>query len=153
MQKQTFRQFSKIFENLRKSSEVDFGNLRKKSKKCRKVLKTIFQHLIFFYKILGSHWKSSEFFGCLRKSSEIFGNFSQRALNKFPAFLNFVLKSSEIVGSLRKSSKVFGKNRKMSESSQTIFRHFLKFFENCRKSSEVFEMLGKLWKPSENFRM
>ena len=60
-----FPKFLKIFANLRKSSEI-FGKIGK----CRKVLKTTFQHFKNFYEIFGNHRKSSEVFGCLRKSSE-----------------------------------------------------------------------------------
>ena len=61
---------SEIFENLRKSSE--------KIGKCRKVLKTTFQH--FFNEIFGNHWKSSD-------SSDVFEN-----LLKFSEICRKVLK-------------------------------------------------------------
>ena len=58
----------------------------------------------------------------------------------FQHFLTFY----EIFGNLRVSSEKFGRCRKLLK---TIFRHFLKIFENFRKSSEIFENLRK---SSEN---
>ena len=91
MQKQTFREVSEFFENLRKSSE--------KIGKCRKVLKTTFQ--IF----LENCRNSSEIFGKNRKMSEssqvlkIFGNFR---------------KCSEMLGKLGKPSENFECNGKFT---------------------------------------
>ena len=82
VQKQTFRQVSKIFENLLKSSEV-FGHLRKKIGNVAKCSRQPSSMFYIFYEIFGNHRRSSEVFGCLRKSSEIFG------------------KSSNVMGSLR----------------------------------------------------
>ena len=149
--KQTFRQVSEIFENLRKSSEV-FGNI----------------------------WRSSEVFGNLPKKSENVAKSSRRPSSIFIFLWNprkisgscrkvlkitfqhfkFFLKSSEIIGSLRKSTEFFGKNRKMSESFQndlpTLFENFWKFseiFGSVRKCSENFgntrkflNVIGGLWK-------
>ena len=57
-------------------------------------------------------------------------------------------KSSEIFGSVRKFSEI---SKNFGNGSKVIFRcfyDFLKFSENLRKSSEVFENLRKF---SENF--
>ena len=68
-----FPKFLKIFGNLRKSSEIS-GSLWKSSgeiRKCRKALKTTFQHFLNFFlkssEIIGSHWMSLEIFGNCRK--------------------------------------------------------------------------------------
>ena len=74
VQKQTFRQVSKIFKKI-------FGNLWKSSEKigeCRKVLKTTF-HVFLNYFFL----KFSEIIGSLRKSSETIGKFSKRSSDNF----------------------------------------------------------------------
>ena len=81
------------------------------------------------------------------KFLKIFGKdrkMSQSAQDDLPAFKFFFMKSSEVIGNLRKSSEKFEKCRKVLK---TIFRHFLKVFENFRKSLEVF---GNARKTSEN---
>ena len=91
-------------------------------------------------------WKSSEIFGRLRKSSEKFGNCPKVLKTTFQHFWIFL--------NPRKSSEVFGKKSenvgKFSKRSSDIFWRISKIFGNLRKCSE---MLGKLRKPSDNFRM
>ena len=70
-----FPKYLKIFGNLLKSSEI-FGKKSENVAKCSRRPSSI---LKLFYEIFGSHRKSSEFFECLRKSSENFGNLSQSA--------------------------------------------------------------------------
>ena len=118
VQRQTFRQLSGIFENLRKSSE--------KIGKCRKVLKMTFQHFKTFYEIFGNHRKSSKVFVCLRKSSYVFEN-----LRKISEICRKVLK-------LKKPSSIFHiflNLRKLSEVLE-IFGSFKKKSENVGKFSE-----------------
>ena len=151
----SFRKFFKNLWNLRKSSEIS-GRLRTSSEKigkCRKVLKTTFQHFLNFLQIFGNHRKSTDVFGNLRKNSENFGNRCKVLETTFQHFWNFL----KIFGNCRKSSEIFGKIRKKSENvgkfskrSSDTFWKLSKIFGNLRKSSE---MLGKLRKPSENFRM
>ena len=117
------------FENLLKSSEV-FGNLRKNRKMSQCAQDDLPAVLIFLM-------KSSEIFGSLLTSSDLFGKFREL---KMTFLLFYFFKSLEIVGSLRKSSEVLGKNQKMSESSQN---NLPTIFENIRKFSEVFRSLRK----------
>ena len=126
VQKQTLRQVSEIFENLQKSS---------KSSENRKMSQSAQDDLPAFSNFfLMNLRKSSEVYGCLRKSSEIFGNFRKVLFkNNLQAFLIF---SQLNLRNCRKSSEVFGKCRKVHK---TIFHNI--------------EMLGKLRKPSENFRI
>ena len=123
VQKQIFRQVSKIFKDFRKSSEI-FGKIGE----CHKVLKMTFQYFWIFLQIFGNYRKSSELFGRLRKSSENFRNCCKMLLRKkkqLSSIFEFFLKSSEIVGSLRKSSEFSRKIGKCRKVLKTIFRHFL----------------------------
>ena len=123
VQKQTFRQVSEIFENLRQSSE--------KIGKCRKVYETTFQHFKLFYEIFGNHRKSSDVFGNLRKISETCCKVLKITFQHF----KFFFKSSEIFGTLRKK---IGKCRKVLK---TIFWKCPENFGNPRK---IFDFNGKL---------
>ena len=123
-------------------------NLQKSTGKCKNYH---FNKLPKFLKIFENLRKSL----VLRTSSEIFGKIQKnsetvaKCLKQHFSISEF-FKSSEIVGSLRKFSEVFGKIGKCRKILKTIFRQFLKIFENFRRCSE---MLGKLRKSSENFRM
>ena len=103
VQKQTFQQVSEIFEILRKFSEVvgNFGKLENVTK-CSRRPSSI---LKFCYEIFGNHWKSSDIFGNLRKSSE-------SSQNDLPTFF---WEYSEIFGSVQKCSENFGNPRKIFE--------------------------------------
>ena len=104
-----FPKFLKIFENLRKSSEICgslqntskvFGNLRKKSEMVAKCSRRPSNILI----------KSSEIVGSLRKSSEV----RKRSENK----------SSEIFGSAQKCSENLGNHRKFFECNRKLVKIF-----------------------------
>ena len=137
-----FKNFLKIFGNLRKSSEIS-ESLRKSSEKigkCRKVLKTTFQHFLNIF-------KSSEIIRSLRKSSDVFGNLRKtleivaKCLKQPSSIFKNVLKPS--VGNCRKSSEIFASLRKKSENAGKFSKRssdtFWKFSKTFRKSSEVFE--------------
>ena len=94
MQKQTFRQVSEIFENLRKCLEI-FGKNRKMSQSAQDDLPAF----LFFFKI----------FGNCRKSSEKNRKMSESSQNDIPALF-------ETFENFRKSSEVFGNARKTSET-------------------------------------
>ena len=138
VQKQTFQQVSKTFENLQKSLVMKSLEIFRKIGKCCKVLKTTFQHFKIF---LWNLWKSLEVFRSLNlpKISEICRKVLKITFHHFKKFF----KSSEIVRSLQKSSE---KNQKMFESSQNNLLTISENFWKC------WEMLGKLRKPSENFQ-
>ena len=140
MQKQTFRQVSEIFENLRKSSEI----FRKNWKMSQSASRRPSSILKFFNEIFGSFRKSWQFFGCLRKISEI----CRKVLKITFQHLNFFL-------NVRKLSEVFGKNRKMLESSQndlpTLFENFREIFGSVRKCSENFGNPRKFFKCNRRF--
>ena len=81
-------------------------------------------------KILENFWQSSETFGKLRKQFK----------SVFQCFYDFF----KIFG---KSSEMFGNVRITSETVQKCFQRFydfLKFSENLRKLSEVFENLREI---------
>ena len=98
VQKQTFRQVSKIFKNFRKSLEV-FGKNRRMSQSAQNDLSCIFE--FFFFEIFGNYGKSSEIFGNYRKVLKTI--FRQFLL----IFENLKRKSSEMFGNARKTSRVY----------------------------------------------
>ena len=133
-------------ESAKRNIPTTFRNFWKSSEKigkCRKVLKTTFQHFKFFL------WKSLEVFRGLRMSSEIFGKFRKFQKcwkvilkNIFLKFFWNLRKLLVVFRNLRNSSEKIGKCTKVLK---TIFRHFMKIFEDFRKSSEVFGNARKIF--------
>ena len=144
VQKQTFRQVSKILKIFRKSSEV-FGNLRKNRRMPQSAQNDLPAFLIF----LKNFRKLSEVFGNLRKISETVAKYLKQPSSIFELFWIFgnCRKSSEIFAILQKKWENVGK---FSKRSSNNFWKFSKIFGNLWKCSKV---LGKLRKPSENFQM
>ena len=99
-QSDKFPNFLKIFENLRKSSEV-FGRLRKSSEKIGNLSQSAQNNFaaVLIFKIFENCRKSSEKFGkCQKVLKTIFRHFLK------------------IVENFRKCSEVFGNTRKTSET-------------------------------------
>ena len=109
----------KTIGNHRNSLDV-FGNLRKISDFCRKVLKITFQRFKTFL-------KSSEIGGSLRKSSEFFAKIrkmSESSQNDLPTLFENFRKFSEIFGSVWKCSENFGNPRKIFECNRRLMKIF-----------------------------
>ena len=93
--------------------------------------------------ILWNLRKSSEVFGCLRKSSENFRKLSQSPSSIFQFFWN-LWKSSEKMSGKWKFSKIFGNLRKCSEMLGKL-RNPRKFFECNRRFMKMFLYYSNLW--------
>ena len=133
------RKSQRISENFGIASNPFLGNLNDLWDfwKTSETVQKCFPNVFMILKIFG---KSSEIFGSIRKCLENFGNGSKVIFRCFYDFFKIFGKSSEIFGSIRKCLENFG------NGSKVIFRCFydlLKFSENLRKSSEVFENLRK----------
>ena len=145
VQKQTLRQVSKIFKNLRKYSEI-LGKNRRMSHSAQNDLPAFFIIFFKFWEIIGSLQKSSDVFWNLRNISKIVAKCLKQPSSIFECFEIFrnCPKSSEIFEILRKKSEDVGK---FSKRSSDNFCKVSKIFGNVRKCSKI------LRKPSENFRM